>query len=548
VAHTPAPVVNSLLKKTADLIESRHERLAGRQLASLSLQLHWLSSQAGIDDGLGQVREQLALWTARAAASLGIDENRSDAFNRATLQKELAKNPAFEPRLLAPKDIARMIHGLVDRPAGPHGDALLKATAAHARAQLYRLGDSDDPTLAASCLLDRMQTQQIIDGMSTSRGAEAMLPVLLAHIEHPQQRGFEDLDDAPPQQLFLAEVLNSLGPHMHLKTAQAVVKALYKETGERLPALDLAQAHHRGQEIYRLLEASGHIERSEDSMKIDLHGLSHHLGETLTRLALRDPQAPDRLHIVYGDATHRPVNRGKMLAAVQTGIRKAGFDPAGLRFPPGHVIVEKSQTQGLLRLVPGPAAQGRPSQDPSLSAGRPAPAAPAWMSELPEVRAQGELTQLLGSKDVKLPVWKGPELGERRQDIKGFNDCALNAVLALDPTLQELHRNRRSSPAARKRYEDSIVELAKQMTDTRRHPQTQEVQYRIGYSGIEDSHLTRLLEKRGIDVHVMMTNEGKDALSAQLAVAHHEQERMLVATKDQPLRIGNHTIGEKHFV
>ena len=195
-----------------------------------------------------------------------------------------------------------------------------------------------------------------------------MLPVLLAHIEHPQQGGFEDLDDAQPQQRFLAEAVDSLGPHMQQPAAQAVIKALYARTGEPLTAVEpLTQPAGRAREIYRLLEASGHLERSAASLKIDLHHCSHHLGETLTRLALRDPEAPDRVHIVYGEATHVPGNAGKMRSAVESGLRKAGFDPAGLSFPPAHLVLEKSQLQRALH----PVAPTR-GQDQSRAANRPA--------------------------------------------------------------------------------------------------------------------------------------------------------------------------------
>ncbi len=601
-AKAPEQVGNVVLQQTTQLLRDNNDKLTAWTVASLAQQLHRFENKADISAHLNTLRSKIADWLREGLAEIGFNDNADDTVLTG-FREAIEKKPSLlQKRLLTPQQISMVVNSLMGEPSTPTHERMLKVATLHAKAQRLRLNASENREIVNGndCLLDDRSIRNILQGVRTVSAADVLPPLLKelqAHLDDPRHPGFEDLDESDRQRL-LAEVLDSIGPHMHLPSAQTLVSALYEKTGEPMALLStLKQQRGRENEIYRLLKAAGHVTMDTEapSMTIDLHGCSHHLGETLTRLALCDVLAPDRLHITYGDATHRPINQGKMPDAAKAGIQAAGFDTTDIRFPHSQLILDKSKLQriglpfaaaAIPTQVATPSNVAPPSVPRPRVAARPEKRPPPTRSNsqeppkkrttlagggeelpmppLPLIANQQTLTEDLSEWGATLPDWKvvthldattGEEIREVTLDektIRGFNDCAPNAVVVTDDELQKALANRADS---REVWKASLLTLWQQAIATI-HPDYKlpneaslfgEEEITLSHAGWGIVHTARLLNFRGYGIEIIPLGQSKASLKQHLNKIHQEGKRLVLNTGSK-VTIGPHSVDQGHVV
>ncbi|MES2355058.1 MAG: hypothetical protein V4568_11800 [Pseudomonadota bacterium] len=163
--------------------------------------------------------------------------------------------------------------------------------------------------------------------------------------------------------LFLAELLNDLRPHLELQGAKDIITSVYKYAGRSKEMPDLEKLKTSGEYFksnsYDLLqgaqdnEGKGLFIRDAEggTTEIDFHGMSHSLARVFCELILEriaEDNFGNELLFIYGIGKHKSYAAGEMQSAVKGIFAKMGVILPDETFSIGAMAIDKLRPWYLL--------------------------------------------------------------------------------------------------------------------------------------------------------------------------------------------------------
>ena len=329
-----------LLNKTAVLLQPNKVKLDAQGIGTMVYNLRKLARSKGTDTMLNAISQHILSAEqldpqAIGNALYGLQNMTRSPATDVVLDTISQHIPSAEQ--LKPQEIGNALYGLQNMTRSPATDAVLDAISQHILSARQM-----DPQAIGNALYG-------LQNMTPSPATDAVLSALHKQV---QQVNVDSLL-IPARHHFLAEAMHSLTPYFNSKPsrmAECLLLTLSERLQVPLPAA-FAEASSRQKALFEVLKAAGNIHlnkhssvRDQQVTAIDLHGLSHALGEIFCDIALRLlflEGGVSPIDIVYGASNHKASNQDKMRARVERVLAGSAFGNVSKDFQGAFVRVDR---------------------------------------------------------------------------------------------------------------------------------------------------------------------------------------------------------------